>query len=62
MEEQIKAIEGLIEANTKATPRTPFLEVALGALHTAVNNAKEHVAALARQAEAKKAEAKAGKN
>ena len=49
-------------ANAKITPRTPFLNMALGALQTACENSQEHVVALARQAEAEKAEAKSGNN
>ncbi len=55
MEEHIKAIEGLIEVNKAITPRTPFLEVALGALHTASANATQHVAELERLAKARAA-------
>lgn len=45
MEEQIKTIEGLVEANkaVKVGDRTPFLDVSLGALRTALENLKEHV-------------------
>ena len=55
MEEHIKAIEGLIDANAKATPRTPFLEVALGALHTARDQVKTHIEELKRRADKAKA-------
>jgi len=50
MEEHIVAIEGLIEGNEKMTTRSPFLEVALGALYTALENAREHEAAMGRAA------------
>ena len=56
MQEQIKQIEGLMGAVKQAAPRTPFLEVCLGALVTARDNAVEHLAELERR---KKAEAKA---
>ena len=42
MEEHIKAIQGLIEANKKVSDRTPFLNMALGALETALLNSQEH--------------------
>jgi hypothetical protein len=59
MEEHIKSIKALIEAN-KAMPRTHFLEVALGGLRTALGNSVEHVAALDRLAAAKPAPVASG--
>ena len=54
MEKHIESITKLITENEAIKERTPFLDVARGGLLTARENAKEHVAALARQAEAAK--------
>ena len=57
MNETIKVIEDMIDANRAETVRTPYLDVALGGLRTALANTQEHQAELARQAAAKLAEA-----
>ena len=54
MEKQIEVIEGLIKENREVTVRTPFLDVMLGGLITARDNAREHLLALARIAAAEK--------
>lgn len=50
MADHITAIQGLQAANKAMTPRTPYLEVALGGLVTAQANAEQHVIELGRQA------------
>jgi hypothetical protein len=52
MNETIKVIQDLIASNQAETVRTPYLDVALGGLRTALANTQEHVAELARQAAA----------
>ena len=52
MQEQIKTIQGLIEANTAIKERSPFLDVALGGLQTAKRNLEKHVEVMADKAKA----------
>ena len=54
MTDQIKAVENLLAANKATAPRTHFLEVAAGALTTAAQNMREHIAELSRQCEARR--------
>jgi hypothetical protein len=44
MTEHLKKIAALIAANQAETVRTPQLEVALGALQTALANTEAHIA------------------
>jgi hypothetical protein len=48
MEKHIQSIEALIKANSEIKERSPFLEVSLGGLRTALDNAREHVKAQAK--------------
>jgi hypothetical protein len=48
MEKHIQAIEALIKENEAIKERTPFLDVSLGGLRTARENAAEHVKAQAK--------------
>jgi hypothetical protein len=50
MKQYIQTIETLIEENRNIEERTPFLDVSLGGLRTALDNAKEHEKALAAKA------------
>lgn len=47
MKEHISTIEALIEENRAIEQRTPFLDVALGGLRTALENCREHEKATA---------------
>ena len=58
MEQYLTELQALIAKNNAITPRTPWLEVSLGALQTALDNANVHVSMLAKM-EAKKAAAAA---
>ena len=49
MEKYLEQIKKLIAENKAMEKRTPFLEVSLGALQTALANAGEHVAQLDRE-------------
>jgi len=53
MKEQIKQIQGLIDGYQAVTPRTSYLDVAQGALSTALANTQQHLAEMGRQAEAR---------
>ena len=55
MAEHIAGIQALAAANAAMKVRTPFLQVALGALTTAISNSQEHVLELDRQAKARAA-------
>lgn len=52
MDDTIKQLEALITANKADKNRTPFLDMMLGGLQTARNNAQWHVEALAKKAAA----------
>ena len=54
MTDQIQAVQNLIKANQAAKPRTAYLDVAQGALTTALSNMQQHVAELGKQAEARR--------
>jgi len=45
MEKMIEAVKGLIEANKAIKQRTPWLDVALGGLLTALHNLEAHIKA-----------------
>lgn len=40
-----KILQGLIEANQAEKERTPYLDMALGGLRTALDNLRSHLAA-----------------
>jgi hypothetical protein len=52
MEDMIKTIEGLIAENQSEKVRSPHLDVALGRLHTAVDNLRALPADMAKHAKA----------
>jgi hypothetical protein len=59
MIDQTPQLKQLIAANAAETQRTPFLDVARGALQTAIDSYAQHTAALAAQAAAAPARLKA---
>lgn len=52
---QLTTLESLLEEQQAEKRRTPFLEVAAGAMHTAIANLEQHEEALAKIEQAKQA-------
>lgn len=53
MEKHLEQLKAALAANAAIKERTPFLDVAGGALRTAIDNTEEHLRETERQAKAK---------